>query len=109
MEWTRSSHDTTVIHCAGDDQTFEIWYETVVSLIESMERTMQFRIHDNGYRKFHGVFVSEGVKGTYNGHDFSIWSDIPGEIILRHPEVPRSAVELLCSRVKECWLSLSGV
>ena len=108
MQWVRSSYDTTVIQCSHDELPPDAWYEMVVSLIEGLKCTSEFRIHDNGYGKFPGVLVTEGVKGVYTGHAFSIWSDIPGEIVLKHPAVPRSAVEPLCRRVKECWLSISG-
>ena len=77
-------------------------------MMDGLKGMSEFQIHDNGYVRFPGVLVIEGVKGTYKGHRFSIWSDIPGEILLRHPDVPRSAVESLCGRIKECWLSLGG-
>lgn len=105
MEWTRSSYDTTLMHCSGADLPLRLWFGRVGSLMDTLKGLSEFRIHDNG---FPGVLVIEGVKGTYKGHKFSIWSDIPGEILLRHPDVPRSAVESLCGRIKECWLSPGG-
>jgi len=82
------------------------WYRRMVSLVQSMEGSREFEIQDNGYRTDPGVFVTEGVSGSFKGHSFSIWSDVPGEIILRHSKGSRSMVEPLWHKVKECWLTL---
>jgi hypothetical protein len=43
------------------------------------------------------VLITDGVKGLFKGHEFSMHSDWPGEILLMHRKLPRGAVELLCN------------
>ena len=104
IKWERSSYDTTIMQCACVDMPLDSWYRRMVSLVQSMEGAGEFEIHDNGYRTHPGVFVTEGVSGSFKGHSFNIWSDIPGEIILKHSKGSRSMVEPLCIKVMECWL-----
>lgn len=108
MQWTRSGYDTTLIQCSGAGLPREVWYGKVVSLIQNLEVADGPQIDDNGFRRFPGVLVTEGVKGAFRGHPFSIWSDHPGEILLMHRAVPRWAVELLCSGISECWHAVHG-
>jgi hypothetical protein len=64
MEWNRTSYDTTVISCAGDDMPGDVWYRRIASLIGRAGSIAEFRIHDNRYHEFPGVLVTEGVKGN---------------------------------------------
>src|SRR5215471_11749644 len=104
LEWERSSYDATVLHCSCTDMPLNAWYKRMVSLLQKMEGTPEFRVQDNGYRRHPSVLV-HGVYASYRGYNFSIWSDVAGEIILMHEAVPRRAVEPLCSAVKHCWAS----
>jgi hypothetical protein len=103
----RTNYHTTIMRRSGEDMPIRAWHRRMVSLIQAMEFMCEFDIRDNGYRRFPSVFVNGGVTGSFKGHRFSVWSDLPGEIILRHPGVPRSQVEPLCRTVEGCWLSLS--
>ena len=105
VEWNRIDHDKTFLRCLDDEATRAVWYERIASVIDALGASNEFQINDNGYRRFPSVLVTEGVKGTFKGNDFAIWSDHPGEILLIHPDVPRSSVELLCNRVRESWLT----
>jgi hypothetical protein len=82
MEWIRKSYDATLIRC--EEMPREIWKSKLVSLVQNLETTPEFQIRNNGYRRFPEVFVTEGVTGLFKGHAFSIWSDHPGEILLKH-------------------------
>ncbi len=107
IKWERSSYDTTIMQCSCVDIPLDSWYRLMVSLVQGMESTGEFDIHANGYRTHPGIFVTEGVSGSFKGHGFNIWSDRQGEIILKHLKGSRSTIEPLCNKVKECWLNLN--
>jgi len=103
FQWERTSYRDTFIHCSTAGATQEQWRSRLVAFVQLLERLPGFRIADNGYQRFLGVSVTPGIDCTFRGHPFRICSDIPGEIIVVHPELPRSLVEPLCEALKECW------
>jgi hypothetical protein len=57
MEWTRSSYDTTLMNCSGDDLPLQVWYRRMGFLLDGLKGMTEFQIHDNGYVRFRGVLV----------------------------------------------------
>jgi hypothetical protein len=68
-----------------------------------MAKAEDFGIEDNGYRRFPGVLVTDGVKCYFRGQAFEIWSDVPGEIILRHGTMGSRLGGELINRLGELW------
>src|SRR6185437_2244214 len=106
FQWQRTNYRETLIYCPSADVTYEQWRFRLVALLNLLARSPEFRITDNGYQRFPGVLVTEGVQCTFRGHLFRVWSDIPGQILVVHPELPRSLVEPLCNVLKDFWRSI---
>jgi len=103
FQWERSSYHDTFIHCATAGATHQQWRSRLVAFVQLLGQAPAFHITDKGYQRFAEVLVTEGIGCIFRGHPFSVLSDIPGEIILMHPELPRSLVEPLCKALKDCW------
>lgn len=67
------------------------WYKTLVFLVQHIQHCERAEIRDNGFASHPGVFVTEGVEGRFGSSSLSIWSDVPGEIILKHKRNSREA------------------
>jgi hypothetical protein len=106
LSWTVGHDDVTILRCAEDHLTFDKWYQQMILLLERMAGSGEFSILDNGYKHHPGVFVTEGVKGSFNAVSFSVLSDVPGEIILMHAGVRASVAEELCNKLSTLWLAV---
>ena len=110
LSWTLGHDDVTILRCAElrcaeGHLPRDKWYQQMILLLERMARSGEFSVSDNGYKRYPGVFVTEGVKGSFNAGSFSVLSDIPGEIILTHAGVRASAAEELCNKLSALWLA----
>ena len=105
LSWTFGSDDVTIVRCAQAHLPRDKWYQQMNLLLERMAGSGEFSVLDNGYKRYPGVFVTEGVKGSFSGGSFSVWSDVPGEIILMHAGVRASAVEDLCNKLSDLWMA----
>ena len=82
--------DTEIILVDGP-KDMTSWYQSLVLLVQHIQRCEHAEIRDNGFASHPGVFVAEGVEGRFRSSSFSIWSDVPGEIILQHKRNSREA------------------
>jgi len=57
----------TVINCSGAELSYDAWSSNVVSFIESLKNDALFQFRDNGYARFPGVLVTDGVSGSIRG------------------------------------------
>jgi hypothetical protein len=103
LTW-KLGHDNVTIVCAADRHLPRSeWHQRLCLLLERMEGAEEFSVVDNGYKRYPGVLVTEGVKSSFSGQSFSVWSDVPGEIILVHPGMRASIAEQLCNKLSELW------
>jgi hypothetical protein len=102
--WTYSGGKTTTI-CGLDAREigYERWYARLLEFILRLEASPDFSVKDNGYRQYPGVVVVEGIKAVYRDKQFEIWSDVPGEIILRHHAMGHRLAQELVAKLGESW------
>ena len=105
LSWTLGHDDVTTMRCAEGHLPRDKWHQQITLLLERMAGSSEFSVSDNGYKRYPGVFVTEGVKGSFSAGSFSVWSDVPGEIILIHSGMRASAVEELCNKLADLWLA----
>ena len=104
--WTFNGGKTTIIReLESSNEDFSKWSRRVVEFVLSIAEAEDFDVEDNGYRRFPGVLVTGGVKCYFRGKPFEVWSDVPGEIIVRHESMGSRLGSELISRLEELWLS----
>lgn len=81
-DWTDSDGDVTVVSGLSHSATVDEWTSWVISFIDRIARADGFAIHDNGFHRFPEVLIVEGVGGQFEGHDFRLWSDVSGELVI---------------------------
>ena len=102
--WTFTGGKTTVIQgLEGADAELADWYYRVVEFISRIAENPDFEVEDNGYRKFPGVLVTDGVKAYFRGKPFEVWSDVAGELILRHESMGYGLGNKLIRRLEALW------
>jgi len=106
LEWERSNWDATILRSPGTDIPLNAWYKRIVAMLEEMDGTTEFSVPDNGWRKKPGL-VAHGLDASFQGYNFKIWSDTPGDIILMHQGVPRRFVEPLCRAINDHWQNIA--
>lgn len=102
--WTFAGGKTTIIQGLEDSNTeCSQWYDRVVEFILKVAGSPDFEVKDNGFRRFPGVLVTDGVKGFFRGQPFEVWSDVPGELILRHESMGSRLGNELIPRLEALW------
>lgn len=102
--WTFNGGKTTVIQGLAPTNTeWMQWQSCVIKFIAQIAETSDFAIEDNGYRRFPGVLVTSGVKGYFRGEPFEIWSDVQGELILRHDTLGFRLASELIRNLEALW------
>jgi hypothetical protein len=103
-KWKFAGGTTTVIDGLEDsDNDLSQWYSRVVEFILRIVEGQDFQVGDNGYRRFPSVLVTEGVKCLFRGNPFEVWSDVAGELILRHEGMGFRLGNELIGRLEEQW------
>ena len=83
--WDSTGGKTTVIQgLATTDADLSDWYSRVIAFVETVAKSSDFEVADNGYVRFPGVLVTSGIDAFFRGNPFRLWSDLPGELILSH-------------------------
>jgi hypothetical protein len=104
--WNFIGGTTTIIQGLDDSKTeFLQWCDRVVEFILKISQSPDFELKDNGYRSFPGVLVTDGVTGLFRGKPFQIWSDVAGEIILKHESMGFRLGNELIGRLEALWSS----
>ena len=103
LSWKFGHDDVTIVRCADCHLPRSEWHQRLLLLLERMRESDEFSVLDNGYRRYPGLLVTDGVKSSFSGQSFSVWSDVPGEIILVHPGMRASIAEQLCNKLSELW------
>lgn len=106
LSWSQGG-DTTFLRCTTAPGGFREWYAALARLVTELVATPGVEIVDNGFRSHPDVFTSDGVSGEYHGKAFSLWSDLPGELILKHGDLRAGQVESLCILVGQLWGGLA--
>ena len=107
--WTFAGGKTTIVQgleCSNKELTK--WFRRVIDFILRIAASADFEVVDNGYRSFPGVLVTNGVKCYFRGTPFEIWSDVPGEIIIRHESMGYRLGNELIGRLEALWPSMVG-
>ena len=102
--WKFSGRKTTIVK--GLEQSnaeLAQWYSRVIEFLLKVAESPDFEIENNGYNRYPGVLVTSGVKGYFRGKPFEIWSDMPGELILRHDAMGTHMARELIRRLKVLW------
>ena len=103
-KWTFTGGNTTIVSGLEKANTgLAQWEARVCEFIAKIAEVPDFRIKDNGYRRFPGVLVTNGVRGYFRDKPFELWSDVPGELILRHESMGYRLGSELVERLKELW------
>ena len=103
MRFSHALDGSTLAKCSGGDMSMEQWYALVVSFIDALQANEDIRIKDNGYHRVPGVLVTDGVTGFFRDRQFSIWSDIPGELILKHQGMGKTMLAELREGFAVSW------
>lgn len=65
-------------------QTLNRWYQILIQLVDRLAGHQEFELTGSDYQHSPELFVTDGVEGYFKGEAFSIWSDQPGEIIVKY-------------------------
>ena len=60
----------------------EQWYNEIAHMLATLELNSTIDVLNHSHPK--DIIVTEGVVVFYNGKEFSIWSDEPGELIIKY-------------------------
>lgn len=102
--WAFNGGKTTIGQgLESPDREFSQWCSRVVELISKIALSVDFEVKDNGYRRFPGVLVTDGIKCHFRGEQFEVWSDVPGEIIIRHESMGSRLTGELIDRLAGLW------
>lgn len=96
--WTFYGGKASVIQgLEGSNAELEQWYTRVIEFVLKIAEEPEFEVEDNGYKRFPGGLVTDGIKCRFLDKPFEMWSDVPGEIILIHESMGfRIGNELIC-------------
>ena len=83
--WQFAGGKVTIFGGLDDpDADFGKWCSRVVDFVLRIDASLDFEVKDNGFRRYPGILVTNGITGYLRGNPFVIWSDVPGELILCH-------------------------
>jgi len=85
--------DTHVLRVEGP-KDLSSWYRSLVRAVQWLQRCHEAEIEDNGFAIDPGLFVTSGVRGRLRSAEFTIWSDLPCELIIEHKRNSRDAEAL---------------
>jgi len=109
--WTYLGSFTTFLGgktiCIGGLDTADAersqWYSRVAEFVARVSEYPEFKIKDNGCRRFPGVLVNQGIEANFRGRPFEIWSDQAGEIILLQVSMGHRGARELVERLGMIW------
>ena len=102
--WRFESGKTTIIHgLFVADADLSDWYSRVIAFVVTVAESPDFEVVDNGYRRFPGVLVTDGVTAFFRGNPFALWSDVPGELILTHASMGSRIGNELIRSLEALW------
>ena len=107
--WDFAGGKTTIIKgLAATNADLSDWYSQVIAFVETLAGSSDFEVIDNGYVRFPGVLVTDGIDAFFRGNPFQVWSDLPGELILCHGAMGSRNASQLIRSLEALWTPDQG-
>ncbi len=95
------STSTTISVAEFSASTLDSWYRALTAAIHALAHAKYFEVS----LPINSDYVTSGVNCAYRGGTFEIWSDLPGEVVVRFGSLrPRIADELVTA-LADVWAS----
>lgn len=82
-----------VIRITTHEKSLDAWYQQLIALIGSVETQTKIVVSNCGYKKYPELFVTDGLKAVLKERNFEIWSDVPGEVLIKHSGIKANILE----------------
>jgi hypothetical protein len=103
-----SADRTTVVRCSTAATDIEGWYAQLARWVGAVDGLGGIGLASRQCEVDRGQFVTAGVPARYQGREFSIWSDEPGELVLVHNGLRAGKLEKLCMEMAAVWDKFDG-
>lgn len=101
--------DTTILWFGETTgMSWEKWCDILVRMVDTLCESELYDVPNTNYRYDPAVFVTRGILCLYQKNSFTIFSDIPNQIIIKFQDLrPRNA-EVLVQSLSEEWIGIDG-